>query len=183
MDSPTKPPPVVTSYNTREGVRYPTGIKYSAEGVNFSVFSRHATKVQLLLFDRADSEQPFQVIDLDPTVNKTFLAWHIFIEKLPAGTWYAWRMDGPDDTRESGLRFDRDKVLLDPGAVAVSQALWNRSAACKPGENTRSAMRAMVTDDDWVTKTIGLSGSCCQVMMGVHPKKGITFFRKILLTD
>lgn len=39
-----------------------------------------------------------------------------------------------------------------------------------------------VTDDDWVTKTLGLSGSCCQTLMSVHPNKGVTFFRKVQLT-
>lgn len=39
-----------------------------------------------------------------------------------------------------------------------------------------------VTDDDWVTKTLGLSGSCCQTLMSIHENKGVTFVRKVQLT-
>ena len=38
-----------------------------------------------------------------------------------------------------------------------------------------------VTDDEWVQHNLGLDGSCCQVLMSVHPRKGITFYRKVLL--
>ena len=142
---------MVGPYNTSPGVRYPPGAKLDTDGVNFSVFSRHATHVDLLLFERADSSEPFQVIPLRAEVNRTFFAWHVYVDALPAGTWYAWRMDGPSDTRQSGLRFDKDKVLLDPWARVVSHALWDRQAAGRPGGNGRCSMRGMVVDDryDW----------------------------------
>ena len=138
-------------YKTRQGVRYPPGANPDADGVNFSVFSRHATQVELLLFERADSAEPFQTVALQAEVNRTFFAWHVYVEALPVGTWYAWRMDGPSDTRHSGLRFDRDKVLLDPWARVVSHTLWDRHAARRPGDNCPASMRGMVVDDgyDW----------------------------------
>ena len=120
-------------YNTRQGVRYPPGAKPDADGVNFSVFSRHATQVDLLLFEQADSAEPFQVVPLKAEVNRTFFAWHVYVDALPVGTWYAWRMDGPSDTWHSGLRFDKDKVLLDPWARVVSHTLWDRQAAEQAG--------------------------------------------------
>ncbi len=138
-------------YGTRAGIRHPPGAKPDAEGVNFSVFSRHASQVELLLYEEVDSLEPFQVIALQAEVNRTFFVWHVYVEALPLGTWYAWRMDGPTDTRQSGLRFDKDKVLLDPWARAVSDKLWERQAATGPGDNSRTSLRSMVVDDsyDW----------------------------------
>jgi glycogen operon protein len=137
------------TYTTRAGTRYPAGARPAADGCNFSIFSHHATQVDLLLFARADSPEPFQVIALDPAVNKSFFAWHVFVEALPAGTWYAWRVHGPDDTAQSGLRFDAGKALLDPHALAVSQTLWDRKTACEPGDNSARCMRSMVVYDDY----------------------------------
>ncbi len=59
--------------------------------------ARHATRVELLLYAQADSPEPFQVIALDPEQNRSFFFWHVFVEGLPAGTYYTWRVDGPED--------------------------------------------------------------------------------------
>jgi glycogen operon protein len=133
-------------YTLRSGSPYPHGAQVSEEGVNFSISSRHGTQVELLLFAHADSQDPFQVIPLHKDKNHTFFSWHVFVEKLPVGTWYGWRIDGPSLTRESGLRFDKEKLLLDPWALAVSDNLWQRSSACLPGDNSHCAMRAAVVD-------------------------------------
>ncbi len=150
-DTLTHPGPMSRTYTVKPGFRYPPGARPDAGGVNFSVFSRDATGVQLLLYAGADSAEPFQLIELDPVTNRTFFSWHVYVEALPVGTWYAWRMQGPNDARESGLRFDGDKNLLDPWARAVSQVLWDRRAACGPGDNGRGSMRAMVVGRgyDW----------------------------------
>ena len=103
----------MTTYTTRAGTRYPAGARMDDDGCNFSIFSHHATRVELLLFDRADSPHPLQVVELDPAVNKSFFAWHVYVEQLPAGSWYAWRVDGPNTTEHSGLRFDPGKALLE----------------------------------------------------------------------
>ncbi|MCQ8103890.1 glycogen debranching protein GlgX [Methylomonas sp. SURF-2] len=138
-------------YTLRSGSPYPHGAQFSEDGVNFSISSRHATQVELLLFAHHNSPAPFQSIVLDKNKNHTFFSWHVFVEKLPAGTWYGWRIDGPSLTRESGLRFDKEKLLVDPWARAVSDKIWQRAAACLPGDNSHCAMRAAVVDDryDW----------------------------------
>ncbi len=138
-------------YLTTPGDQYPPGSTYDGKGTNFSVFSRHATSVDLLLYEHADSEKPFQVIALHQEINRTFYIWHVYVEDLPVGTWYCWRMDGPDDIRQSGLRFDKDKNLLDPWARAINDRLWDRKAACAPGDNGPRSMRSVVVDDnyDW----------------------------------
>src|SRR5687767_3011509 len=94
-------------YATRPGSRFPTGATPSDSGVNFCVYGRHATKVDLLLFEGPDAPEPFQVFALAREANRTFHFWHVFVEGLPAGTGYAWRMDGPQDTEQTGRRFDR----------------------------------------------------------------------------
>jgi len=112
------------------------------------VWGRFATRVELLLYERSDSPAPFQVIELDPEVNRTFYAWHVYVEGLVPGTCYGWRMDGPGDTRSTGLRFDKEKVLLDPWARAVTHELWNRQRASLPGDNGAFSMRSIVLGND-----------------------------------
>ncbi len=134
-------------YKVKPGKSYPTGSKHSADGVNFSIFSRYAEHVELLLFESSDCDEPFQIITLQKEINRTFCSWHVFVCKLPAGTWYTWRMDGPDYAYESGFRFEKGKHLIDPWVRAVSQKRWSRKAACQPGDNSRTAMRGVVVDD------------------------------------
>lgn len=136
-------------YKVKLGKPYPPGSKHSSGGVNFSIFSRHATAVELLLFESAECETPFQTIKLRKDKNRTFFSWHVFVKELPVGTWYAWRLDGPNHASESGLRFDKDKLLVDPCARAVSDKRWNRGAACLPGDNSQNAMRCVVVDDKY----------------------------------
>jgi len=116
------------------------------------VWGRLATHVELLLYERSDSPTPFQVIELDPEVNRTFYAWHVYVEGLAPGTFYGWRMDGPGDTQSTGLRFNREKVLLDPWCLAVTNELWDRRRASLPGDNGAFSMRGIVLVDapyDW----------------------------------
>jgi glycogen operon protein len=140
---------MTNQYTFRSGSPYPLGTKVNNEGVNFSISSRHATDVELLLFKNSTSKKPFQIIPLERHKNHTFFSWHVFVENLPVGTWYGWRIDGPSLTKESGLRFDRQKLLLDPWAKAISSKLWNRTKACQAGDNSAFAMKAAVVDNDY----------------------------------
>ncbi len=139
------------AYTVRPGSRYPAGATVVAGGVNFSIYSRHASHVELLLFETADSIEPFQIIPLDSRVHRMFFFWNVLVEDLPAGTLYAWRVDGPDDVRQSGFRFDREKILLDPWARGVTDNLWQRAAAAAPGSNIATSMRGVVQSSvyDW----------------------------------
>ena len=108
--------------------------------------------MELLLFESATSLEPFQVIDLDPEVNRTFFQWHVYVERLPAGVAYNWRVEGPhDDVVYSGFRFDAQKALVDPSARAVSDLLYDRPRACRPGDNHDAAIRGIVVNNgyDW----------------------------------
>ncbi len=139
------------NYQIRTGSRYPMGATLLADGVNFSIYSRHASSVELLLFAAADSHEPFQIIPLEARLHRVFFFWSIVVIDLPAGTHYAWRIDGPDDVHQSGFRFDREKVLLDPWTRGVSDTLWQRAAAAVPGSNMSTSMRSVVqsAEYDW----------------------------------
>ncbi|RJR43838.1 MAG: glycogen debranching enzyme GlgX [Desulfobacteraceae bacterium] len=139
------------THRTRQGSRYPPGAKVFPDGVNFSIFSQNASAVRLHLYEREESVEPYQIIDLDPERNRTFFFWHVFVEGLGPGAVYAWRADGPGTTRENGYRFDKEKDLVDPYARAVTMKVWNRAKAIAPGDNRDSSMRAIVVKEefDW----------------------------------
>jgi isoamylase len=137
---------------TRNGKSFPLGATLAEDGANFSVFARQSTGAQLLLFDDVDAEAPARVIDLDPSVNRTYHYWHAFVPDVGAGQIYAYRVAGPFDPAR-GLRFDPEKVLLDPYGKCIARPLRrSREAARRPGDNAATALRSVVADTsryDW----------------------------------
>jgi glycogen operon protein len=89
-------------------------------GVNFSIFSRNASRVRLELFDHPEEAAPARVIDLDSAHNRTGDVWHVWVEGIGPGQLYAYRMDGPYEPGE-GHRFNFNRLLLDPHAAAISR--------------------------------------------------------------
>jgi glycogen operon protein len=134
------------------GRSFPLGAAVADGGVNFCVFSHRASAVDLLLFDGAADAEPARVVRLAPAGHRTYHYWHAFVPGIRAGQVYAYRAIGPSDPAR-GLRFDPDKVLLDPyGRAVVVPDGYDRLAACRPGDNTRVAMRSVVVDPgayDW----------------------------------
>ena len=124
----------------------PLGATVVPGGVNFSVFSREAAAVDLLLFDREDDPLPARVIPFDRLVNRTYHYWHIFVPGLRQGQLYGYRVHGSFDPA-SGMRFDPAKVLLDPyGRGVVVPKNYSRQAARFEGDNTATAMKSVVVD-------------------------------------
>src|SRR5687768_1356338 len=101
------------------GESAPLGATVVPAGVNFSLFSRTASAVDLLLFDKADDVKAAHVISLDPVANRTYHYWHTFVPGLRAGQIYGYRVFGPF-APEQGLRFCPEKVLLDPYGRCVA---------------------------------------------------------------
>jgi isoamylase len=130
----------------------PLGASVVPDGVNFSVYSRSASAVDLLLFDRDDDAHPSRVISIDPVENRTYHYWHVFLPGLRQGQLYGYRVHGPSDPA-SGLYFDPAKVLLDPyGRGVAVPAGYSRDAARLPGDNASTAMKSVVVDSsdyDW----------------------------------
>ena len=135
-----------------KGKSFPLGATVTGAGANFSVFAKHSTAAQLLLFEDVNAPNPSRVIELDPRVNRTYHYWHVFVPEVTAGQIYAYRIAGPFD-RARGLRFDADKVLLDPyGRCVVRPAGRSRQAARQPGNNAATALKSVVVDPaayDW----------------------------------
>jgi len=121
-------------------------------GVNFSLYSRGAQSVELLLFDHSESAVPSRVITIEPSTQRTYHYWHAFVPEIGAGQIYAYRVHGTSDPAQ-GLRFDAEKALLDPyGRGVVVPKAYSRAAACFPGDNTAVAMKSVVVDPsdyDW----------------------------------
>jgi isoamylase len=134
------------------GSSFPLGATVCPGGVNFSVFSKNATAVELLLFDRTDASSSIRTVRLDPHENRTYHYWHVFVSGIREGQIYGYRVNGPSKP-ELGLRFDPQKVLLDPygRAVAIPET-YNRFLTSEPGDNAASSMKSVVADTsayDW----------------------------------
>ena len=136
----------------RAGQSAPLGATVEPQGVNFSVFSKSATRLELLLFEREDAAQPSRTLVLEPGRHRTAHYWHVFVPGLTSGQIYGFRAHGPFDPCR-GLRFDSSKVLLDPyGRAVVIPKGYCREATQVAGDNTPVAMKSMVVDTnayDW----------------------------------
>ena len=135
-----------------EGRSFPLGATVLGDGVNFSVFSREASRVDLLLFDDPAAAHPARVIELDPRSHRTYHYWHVFVPGIRPGQVYAYRAAGPFDPAR-GLRFDPAKMLLDPyGRAAIVPDGYSRQAASQFGEKNAIAIKSVVVDPeiyDW----------------------------------
>ena len=135
-----------------KGNTSPLGATVSPGGVNFSVFARDCTRIELLLFDHADDATPSRIILLNPKLNRTYHYWHTFVPDIGSGQLYGYRVAGPF-APQRGLRFDAEKLLIDPYGRAVAvPAGYDRGAACLPGDNVAQSMKSVVADPrgyDW----------------------------------
>jgi len=131
------------------GTSAPLGATPGPGGVNFSVFSRHATGVELLLFDRDDDPRPSRRVRID-AATRSYHYWHVFVPGVKSGQLYGYRASGPSGP---GMRFDPEKLLLDPyGRGVAVPAAYSREAAAERGDNAATAMKSVVVDTsayDW----------------------------------
>jgi len=135
----------VKKSNENQGRSSPLGATVVDGGVNFSIFSRNATGVELLFFERDDA-RPARSIRLDPATDRTYHYWHVFVPGARPGQIYGYRVEGPSDFAR-GMRFDPSKVLLDPyGRGVVVPKDYSRDAASGEGDNAATAMKSVVVD-------------------------------------
>ena len=99
---------------TDKGRPYPLGATPDKEGVNFSIYSKHATSIVLCLFNGFNKE-----VRRIALKHKTNDVWHIYIKGLKVGQKYGYRVAGPWDP-QVGMRFNRHKLLLDPAAKLLT---------------------------------------------------------------
>ena len=104
------------------GSPHPLGATWDGEGVNFALFSEHATAVELCVFEHADGAAPVDSVTMPIATDRV---WHCYLPDARPGCLYGYRVDGPWDPAQ-GHRFNRAKLLIDPYAKAVSGAIrWS----------------------------------------------------------
>ncbi len=97
----------------------PLGATLRDGGVNFSLYSRNTSKVELLFFDREDNSNASRIIPINPGPNRTYHYWHTFVPGVQLGQVYGYRVYGWYEP-SLGFRFDSRKVLLDPYARSIA---------------------------------------------------------------
>jgi glycogen operon protein len=135
---------VTEDFSFERGHPLPFGATVERGGINFAIFSRHATSVTLVLF-LPGSEEEIAAFPFDPRRNRTGDVWHAFVAGLNPGIEYAYRMDGPMSVRH---RFDSRICLADPYAPALNgrRAWGDRNR--QPADTFRRAL-IVSRDYDW----------------------------------
>jgi isoamylase len=110
-------PPEVNTMRVWPGNPYPLGATWDGKGVNFALFSEHATRVELCLFDSVDAEKEAERIPLPEFTDQV---WHAYLPEVLPGQLYGYRVHGPFEPQQ-GHRFNPNKVLLDPYAKSIGR--------------------------------------------------------------
>jgi glycogen operon protein len=111
------------------GKPYPLGATWDGAGVNFALFSEHATKVELCLFSNVDDTQASHCIALP---EHTDMVWHGYFPDLEPAQLYGFRVHGPFDPA-NGHRFNPHKLVLDPYAKAIGRDVkWDDTLFAYP---------------------------------------------------
>ncbi|MGD0291670.1 MAG: isoamylase [Candidatus Binataceae bacterium] len=133
-----------------EGSALPLGATWfaSEQAYNFSIYSKNATSVSLLLYQEPDFTVPAKVYRFSFPTNKTSRVWHMLVPAAEIGEarYYAYKLDGPFNP-VTGDRFDDIKILLDPYARRIFLPPdFSRRAACAPGPNDGKAPLGILPD-------------------------------------
>ena len=171
------------------GSPYPLGITLLKGGVNFAVFSRHATGMRLLLFEEPSRKTPDFEIDLDPRHHRMGDIWYVQISGIGTGWSYCFKADGPY-LPEKGFRFNIKKALVDPYARALHNvASWDFDKAKgydsargpldlfpSNEDNTSTSARALIMghdDFDWKGDSLLKKTWCDTIIYETHVR-GLT---------
>jgi glycogen operon protein len=145
------------NHQLSNGRFYPLGATVEKNGINFAVYSQHAARMSLLLFDKPDGA-PTDVIELQARDRDI---WHVFVHGLKAGQLYAYKADGKFEPKH-GYRFNKNKLLVDPYAKALTGKLVNQDGlllaytngdlSFDTRDNTRIVPKSIAVNDadfDW----------------------------------
>ncbi len=147
------------SWLVEEGAPIPLGVTFveEDESYNFAIYSKHANRVTLLVYDSEDAVTPTLSFEMNYLRNKSARIWHCRVSKadLNGGRYYGWSIDGPQaNGYPEWHAFDGEKILLDPYAKAVHfPKAFDRELARTPGPNVGKAplgvLVAEETEFDW----------------------------------
>ncbi len=108
---------------TKKGFCYPLGSTFDGQGTNFSIFSAHATKIELCLFDIQGKKELKRIEILENECG----IWHVYLEGIKPGQLYGYRVYGPYKPQE-GKRFNEHKLLIDPYAKKLyGELIWHKA--------------------------------------------------------
>ena len=105
--------------NSLPGTPLPLGASVAEGGVNFSVFSRNATKVFLEFYSASEDSEPYAQVEFSPSDNRSGDIWHAFVPGIKPGSLYLFRVDGPFEPSK-GHRFNVHQRLFDPYAKTIT---------------------------------------------------------------
>ncbi|HXJ79959.1 MAG TPA: glycogen debranching protein GlgX [Candidatus Methylomirabilis sp.] len=140
----------------RSGAPFPLGARLRGDGVNFAIFSRHATGVRLDLFANVEDATPMRSIVLDAARNKTGDIWHVWLAGVEPGQLYGFRIAGPYAPHE-GHRFNPNKLLVDPYATAIAPIARHdpyRAAGYDPSSPAKDLSFSDVDNADTAPKCV-----------------------------
>jgi isoamylase len=146
--------PKIVNWPSLEGSPLPLGVTYipGEQAYNFALYSKNATEVTLLLYNKEDCVTPFIEVWLEPLSHKTKRVWHCRIKEseLQTACYYAYRVNGPKRSHDHRWNsFDPEKILLDPCAKGVFfPPAFRRDAAMRPGTNAGRAPLGIFRFDD-----------------------------------
>lgn len=185
------------SWATAEGSPFPQGVTWieAEHAYNFSLYSKHAESVTLLLYTENDLLNPVLTCSLDYLVNKSWRNWHCRVSEaaVNAARYYAYRISGPPPNgRFEWHAFNPQKILLDPYAKSVFfPPAFDRMAAIQPGPNDGKAMLGLIQksedpfaggdvrplrhESDAVIYEVHVRGFTNNPNSGVSPEKRGTF--------
>jgi isoamylase len=146
MPTPARRP----AFELRRGSPFPFGASIQIDGINFSVFSRHATKVSLVLY-QPGQEEPIAELPFDPRYNRTGDVWHGLVTGPVASLQYGFRLDRQPNAKPQVHRFDPSVVVVDPYARALASETFPPGS---PVFDERSLMsrrtwRSIVASEDF----------------------------------
>ena len=141
----------IEAWEREEGAPAPLGATWveSEQAWNFSLYSRAATGVTLLVYGADDVTTPILELAHDPLVHKTGRIWHCMVSaaRVPGAAYYAYKVDGPSGGRN---HFVPAKVLSDPYAHRLHfPPGFSREAACGDGANDGRALLGQLPRASW----------------------------------
>ncbi len=133
-----------TGPHTKQGFPLPGGATPIDDGVNFTLFSRHATSVTLVI-QNSGTEGSRLELQLDPELNRTGDMWHIFLVTEERDFSFGYRLDGETDIQGQGLVYNRKQILIDPLCQNIISRSWGKKFS-----GTATPLCKLTTHDfDW----------------------------------
>src|SRR6202789_2849338 len=131
------------------GKPYPLGATPTALGTNFALYSENASAVHVCLFDDAGKQ-----IDCVELKEQTAFVWHGLLRGIQPGQRYGYRVDGPWEP-EKGLRFNKNKLLVDPYAKAIAGEVDHKGPIMPYDVQSGDDLKICSIDDaDFVPKSV-----------------------------